>query len=260
MDKPRFFKIALCAVGLVTTILPAARGNEVMRQVQEELRKRKVYFGDIDGRETRELRAALTHFQKSRGLRDTGDLSEETLDTLDIAVPVGEFGFPEGVVLRSDPGPGPETVLIDIAATPPREIVEPPEAKPVPPEKAVTEESLTAFIRQYLADSAGPAQEAEISHYAPVVHYFDHGIRPRSFVQNDVEEYRKRWPQRDYSLAGPVKVETLPSGESEVTFMMNFDLDRPRQRAKGRTREVFTIDTDRSQWLIVGMKEERIRN
>ncbi len=230
-----------------------SRGDEMLRQVQEELRKRKVYFGDIDGRATPEIRAALSHYQRSRGLSVTGKISEETLDTLDIAVPVGEFGFPEGVVLRSDPGPGPALRSL-------------PEATPVaasaptPGQAAVSENEVTAFLKQYLADSKSDALDAEIGHYAPQVNYFDHGEKPLDFIREDVARYRERWPEREYDLLGRVEFQPAEEGVVEAVFTVAFEVRGPRKPARGKTEERFTIDTRGKQWLITGMKERRIRD
>ena len=56
-------------VCLIVAISGTLRADETVRQVQEELRKRNLYFGNIDGQESPELAGALKRYQKRKGLR-----------------------------------------------------------------------------------------------------------------------------------------------------------------------------------------------
>ncbi len=257
MFLPHRLKLLLFFASLAFLGLPTARGHEVLRQVQEELRKRKVYFGDIDGRDTSELRAALSHYQGARGLRATGQVSRETLDTLDIAEPVGELSLPEGVVLRSDYGVR-SPVEIPPAPPPP---VSTPVAPPAPePEKGVSPQRVKAFIVRYLEDSENPDLEAETRHYASRVDYFHHGEQSAKFVRKDVQDYRERWPERKFKLVGPFKVELVEEGVYAATFRVQYEVRGPRDPARGQAEERFTIDTRPAKWEITGMKEQRVRS
>ena len=79
-----------------------------MRSTQEELRRRNVYFGDIDGRHTPELAEALKRFQQRKGLPASGREDEPTLRTLGLRPrspgepPPKEMVWPEEPVLKSD--------------------------------------------------------------------------------------------------------------------------------------------------------------
>ena len=65
------------------------RAEDLLPKVQRELRARKFYFGEIDGRASEETVAAIGKFQEAHGIDKTGQLDMETLRTL---------GFPESEV------------------------------------------------------------------------------------------------------------------------------------------------------------------
>src|SRR5215217_1442862 len=84
------------------------RADEDVRSTQEELRRRNVYFGDIDGRHTPELEEALKRFQQRKGLTPSGREDDSTLRTLGLKrrspdePPPRELSWPEEPVLKSD--------------------------------------------------------------------------------------------------------------------------------------------------------------
>lgn len=60
--------------------------EEILAKVQRELRARKFYFGEIQGRATDETVAAIRKFQEARGFDNTGNLGGETLRALGLPV------------------------------------------------------------------------------------------------------------------------------------------------------------------------------
>ena len=60
--------------------------DELLPKVQRELRARKFYFGEIDGRASEETVASVGKFQEAHGIDKSGQLDHETLRAL---------GFPE---------------------------------------------------------------------------------------------------------------------------------------------------------------------
>lgn len=136
---PRVFT-AGCAVVLMAsaaTFLPApsARADDIVRRAQEELRKRNLYFGDIDGVPNRGTIGALRRYQERKRLNVTGEVDSETLRSLgipspqsdDASAPIEPDPWPDLPVLRSDqarrpPTPPPlagEPVLAEEVAAPP---------------------------------------------------------------------------------------------------------------------------------------------
>lgn len=93
---------------LLFALAGTIRADEQVRSTQEELRRRNVYFGDIDGRRTPELEEALKRFQQRKGIPASGREDEPTLRTLGLRrqapgePPPKEMVWPEEPVLKSD--------------------------------------------------------------------------------------------------------------------------------------------------------------
>lgn len=64
-------------VFLLAIALPL-RAEEMLQEVQRELRARKYYFGPVDGRESPESTKAIEEFQRAKALDATGEADEET--------------------------------------------------------------------------------------------------------------------------------------------------------------------------------------
>src|SRR5687767_4862328 len=82
--------------------------DEPVRSVQEELRRRNIYFGDVDGRRTPEFEEAVKRYQKRKGLPSSGAEDRETLRSLKLLArepgeaPPPELAWPDEPVLKSD--------------------------------------------------------------------------------------------------------------------------------------------------------------
>lgn len=79
------------------------RCSESIRRVQEELRKRQLYFGAINGLNSPETATALQRYQQRQGFAPTGDATPETLSSLGIQPSAQPDGvWPSEPILRSD--------------------------------------------------------------------------------------------------------------------------------------------------------------
>jgi hypothetical protein len=82
--------------------------EEQVRSTQEELRRRNVFFGDIDGRRSEEYSEALKRYQKRKGLSVSGQDDHDTLRSLGVTPrspnepPPKELVWPDEPVLKSD--------------------------------------------------------------------------------------------------------------------------------------------------------------
>jgi hypothetical protein len=65
--------------------LPA---EELLQTAQRELRARKFYFGEIDGRASAETVTAIENFQLAKGIDKTGQLTDETVRALGLPAAV----------------------------------------------------------------------------------------------------------------------------------------------------------------------------
>ena len=72
-------------IAVVCMLLPfLASADDVTRSVQEALRSRKLYYGEVDGVQGAETTEAVRRFQEKRGFDPTGALDETTLRALGV--------------------------------------------------------------------------------------------------------------------------------------------------------------------------------
>lgn len=247
------------------------RADETVRQVQEELRKRNLYFGNIDGQESPELAGALKRYQKRKGFADTGKVDEATATSLHVqTATVASAGtLPDGPVLKSDTASAlPESQRLALQ----REAEEKPDLAPSPPPPAespgpgqdVNPEQVTRLVQDYLRDAETQDVPAQVKYFAFPVQYFDHGIVSEEFVARDTTNYVKNWPERKYTLAEPVSFFASDSeGETNIEFTIAFELQnkarKNKNRASGRTKNWWTVRAEGGDLKIVAIREQRLR-
>jgi peptidoglycan hydrolase-like protein with peptidoglycan-binding domain len=258
------------AVGLSLSGL--ARADEKVRQVQEELRKRNLYFGNIDGQNSAVLTDALKRYQTRKGFTITGQVDKDTATSLHIsaaAVTTTTEPLPDMPVLKSDTASAlTESQRLALQ----REAEEKPELTPSPPAPGespapgqdLTPDRVNKFILDYLRDGEGQNIPAQINYYAFPVRYFDHGTVSEQFVTKDTSDYVKRWPERKYTLIGPPNFfASGKEGETEIEFTISFQLRNParttKNKATGRTKNWWTVRMEGDQMKIVAIREERLR-
>ncbi len=252
----------------------ALRADETVRQVQEELRKRHLYFGDVDGRATPEVAAALRTYQERKGLAASGQPDEITLRSLALTPPppVAAAGavapLPDITVLRSDEG---RVASHESAPEDPSADVEPTPASlptPAPPPASATmqrpdSEAVRSFLQQYLQAGQTNDPAAEMRFYGDKVDYFDDGVVDHQFIAQDVRRYEHRWPERQFSLTGPVVITNAPDhdpAETKVHFRYQFAVKGSRYSARGLTDNEYTLlGRSPAELRIVSMKEQRVR-
>jgi hypothetical protein len=243
----------LIAFAVCLSALPA-RADEPTRQVQEELRRRNLYHGDIDGRESDALTAAVKIYQERKGFRATGAITEETLRSM--GVKAGDIeddvALPNVPILRSDLGKAPEGErdAASLIAMP----------LPVKGPPATTEE-ITKLLSDYLQACQSGTVNDELNFYAPRVEYFHHGAVTRTYIRNELIAYNQQWSEREYAINGPV---TLKAEEFQTTARcrIKFNLRNPEQNraASGEAQNTFVLARRPDMnWEIVRHYEERVR-
>lgn len=234
------------------------------------MRRRNLYYGDIDGRPTTELATALKRYQTRKGFQASGQLDEVTANSLGIEVastPGAEQPrLPDVPVLKSDSAREVSEALrvalerqaeqnIDLSPTPAPPAEQPPAAQNVTPDQ------VTKFVEQYLRDGEGNDVAVQTNYFAYPVDYFDHGSVGPDFVRKDVAAYLKHWPERKYMLTEPVTFVAAPSndGDTMVEFVIAFSLRNKEHTATGRTRNFWTIRPEGDEFKIVSIREQRLR-
>ena len=153
-----------------------------------------------------------------------------------------------------------------------REAEEKPDLTPSPPPPAespgpgqdLTPERVNKLVQDYLRDAESSDVATQVKYYTFPVRYFDHGLVSEQFVTRDTTNYVKRWPERKYTLTGPVNFfASSKDAETEVEFTIAFDLRNPERTAKnkatGRTRNWWTIQAAGDELKIVAIREARVR-
>ena len=260
-----------CFVCLLLSISGLVRADEAVRQVQEELRKRNLYFGNIDGQTSPVLVDALKRYQARKGFSVTGKVDEDTATSLHVqaATVATASTLPDVPVLKSDTASAlPESQRLALQ----REAEEKPDLTPSPPPPAespapgqdLTPERVNKLVQDYLRDAATSDVTAQVKYYAFPVRYFDHGTVSQQFVTEDTSNYVKRWPERKYTLTGPVTFFAAgKEGETVVEFTIAFELRNPartaKNRAVGKTKNWWTLQAEGDDLKIVAIREARIR-
>ena len=259
---------------LLLLLLPfsgLARADETVRQVQEELRKRNLYFGNIDGQSSPVLIDALKRYQARKGFAVTGKVDSDTATSLHIqqTAVAAAAPLPDTPVLKSDTAsalPASERLALQREAEEKPDLTPspPPPAESPPPGQDLTPERVTKFVQDYLRDGESADVPSQLKYYAFPVRYFDHGTVSEPFVVKDTSNYVKRWPERKYTLTGPVSFfASGTEGETNVEFTITFELHSPvrgtKNKAMGRTRNFWTLRTIGDELKIVAIREERLR-
>jgi len=254
---------------LLLSISSLARADETVRQVQEELRKRNLYFGNIDGQSSPVLVDALKRYQARKGFAVTGKVDQDTATSLHVqAATVAATRLPDVPVLKSDTASAlPESQKLalqqeaeqkpDLTPSPP------PPAESPPPAQDITPDRVNKFVQDYLRDAESGDVAAQVKYYDFPVRYFDHGSVSEQFVAQDTSNYVKRWPQRKYTLTGPASFFASGNeGETEVEFTIAFELHNAARTAKtkalGRTKNWWSVRQNGEDLKIVAIREARL--
>jgi peptidoglycan hydrolase-like protein with peptidoglycan-binding domain len=245
----------LAAIASAALAASCALASETTRAVQEELRRRHLFYGDIDGRETPNLIEALRRYQERKGFPPTGVADEATLRSM--GVHDGGMdepaALPDAPILRSDRG-------ISLGAQEPGP---PVAAAPQPGATAAPEpsaEEMRTFVRRYLDACKSRNIDDELAFYADRVDYFHHGTVDKNYIRKELDGYVQQWPARIYTVGEKIAVEQK-GDKTVVRCRVNFGLENPgrSRRASGQTDSTFTLARRADGWEIVGHQEERVR-
>lgn len=257
-----------CFCILLVLTATAAFADEEVRQVQEELRKRNLYFGDINGQATPDLANALKRYQARKGFPPTGSIDEVTATSLNVerrSVGAATMPLPDMPVLKSDRAPElPDEQRIALQ----REAEENPDGVPTPPPPAeapsasqdLTPQRVTRLVEDYLRDAETSDIAAQTRYFAYPLTYFRHGQKGPAFVEKDVRDYINRWPDRKYTLLQPVRfLASVHEGETIVEFPITYTVRRGKYEGTGKTKNTWIIRPEGEELKIVAIQEQRLR-
>jgi peptidoglycan hydrolase-like protein with peptidoglycan-binding domain len=282
---------ALLAFLSSPSLLPA---QDEVRSVQEELRRRSLYFGNVDGRESAELAEATRRYQRRKGFAATGKPDRETLRSLGLVPrapnepPPTELNWPAEPVLKSDlkidpvavaktlseeTGIAPASVVPDkvtrrrgdLTRPRPRPPEDPASARPVSRRSVtsspfITPQNLTGFVGEYLTAMGSNDVKSELKFYADKVNYYHNGVIDRRIIEQTLRRYHARWPNRRYTTGAAISYSRNDKrAEIMMIFRVRFTLKDGRQTVSGQTDNRFRISAATVDPRIISIEEKRVR-
>jgi hypothetical protein len=249
--------VCLC---LFSVALPGTlRADETVRQVQEELRKRNLYFGNIDGESTPEVTRSLKRYQTRKGFAVTGAVDAQTAASLNVpltaaslqAEPTAETVAVPSTAALSDK----DASELDLPADP-----EPP-AEPPPPAQAISQDRVNKFVDAYLRDAETNDIFLQAWFYHYPVQYFQYGWKDQKFVVQDIRYHVKDWPERKYELiAPPTLTPSAKEGESVVEFSIAYNRRDKKRTAAGKAKYTWTVRAEGDDLRIISIREQLLSN
>ncbi|HEV2803498.1 MAG TPA: peptidoglycan-binding domain-containing protein [Chthoniobacterales bacterium] len=101
------FRTSLLSIVFQLFLTAAIFAHDDVRKVQEELRKRHLFFGSINGQTTPALTAAISRYQAKKGFARTGLIDSQTLESLGLVRPVPRIDGTPFVVENNESARGP---------------------------------------------------------------------------------------------------------------------------------------------------------
>lgn len=290
MKFPRLVLLPMALLTLSLFSIPLQAAEEI-RSVQEELRRRSLYFGNVDGRESTELQEATKRYQSRKGFAATGKPDQETLRSLGLVPrspnepPPRELNWPEEPILPSDERIDTVAIAQSLseetgiapASVVPKKVAQrrglrtrqtPRSTAPVVGSAAqraanspnIAPPELARFARDYVAAMSSNDIRRQLKFYADNVNYYSNGVIDRRIVEQTLRRYHARWPRRRYTMGRAVQYSPINArGEIVMRFPVSFTLREGRRTVKGETDNRLTISAATLDPRIASISEQRIR-
>ena len=285
----RFLSLLFLSLTLLGSV---ARAQDETRSVQEELRRRSLYFGNVDGRESAELREATKRYQRRKGFAATGQADRETLRSLGLIrrsadeAPPEELDWPQEPILRSDESIDEVEVaraLSEETGIAPASVVSKEVAKkrglsakrrsraslgaaPVADETRakdspyISPQEVARFANDYFRTMGSNDIKKQLKFYADNVDYYRNGKIDRRIIEQTLRRYQERWPSRRYTMGTVVRYRRAArTGEIVIEFPVAFTLRSGGKTVRGQTQNRLTISAATIDPRIISISEERIR-
>jgi hypothetical protein len=262
-----------------------------VREVQEKLRERGFYSGEIDGVYSTELAAALTRYQIRNGLAITGQLDLETSDALGAkpAVTANAVSREQSSgtwrQLRRGEQQARNDTRVARSADVNETVVSP---TGVPPQSTsslaapissgsmkrasapaataagssdgdISTERVRDYVGAFVLAGLDPQVGAEADFFADRVQYYDEGTIDRKKIRRDLQRYAARWPKRRFWLAGDVTVKPQNGNSVLVTFPLGYELRNGRKQSSGKIAKTIVLEPTGDDLQIVAVNERKGR-
>jgi Putative peptidoglycan binding domain len=264
----RFISCFLAVLFVATLPLCA---DDSIRDVQTRLKAGGFYSGEIDGRYDSETAAGVTRYQIRNGLKITGKLDQATryalgLTTTEPKIPIPRFGQDVWRYLRKSDQVAIDKMIAEEAAkedkptSPAKVSANSPSPKPSVPAASAErgrDERLHDYIAAFVLAGLDPQAGAETEFFAERVNYFGEPNVTKEKIRRDLERYNQRWPERAFTLAGPLDVRPVQE-RLKVTFPLRYELRNGSKTAAGKVWKTLLLEkTGRDDLQIVAVNERK---
>ena len=264
-------RIIACFLALFFVATLPLRADNSVRDVQTRLKAGGFYFGEINGRYDSETAAGVTRYQIRNGLQITGKLDQATRYALGLSatepkIPTPRFGQDVWRYLRKSDQVAIDKMIAEEAAK--KEKPDQPAAVPArsprpKPSPVMTssergrDERLHDYIAAFVLAGLDPQVGAETEFFADRVDYFGEAGVTREKIRRDLERYNQRWPERAFTLAGPLDVHPVRE-RLKVTFPLRYELRNASKSAAGKVWKTLVLEkTGQDDFQIVAVNERK---
>jgi peptidoglycan hydrolase-like protein with peptidoglycan-binding domain len=273
-------RVLLCFLAVTLGVTTSVRADETIRTVQTRLKTGGFYFGEITGRYDSDTAAAVTRYQIRNGLKITGKLDPQTTYALGVTetkpkMPAPQFGEDVWRYLkRSDQEQLKRMIAEDARSNPPEKSATVKTTKPTPARPpgttapaATTETSSSAINRERLRDyiaafvlaGLDPQVGAETEFFADSVNYFGKPGVNRTTIRRDLERYNARWPERSFSLAGDLEINSV-NNNLKVSFPLRYELRNGSRHSAGKVLKTLVLEkTGADDLQIISVSERKTK-
>ena len=257
-----------CFLALLFAATCSLRADDSIRDVQTRLKAGGFYFGEINGRYDSETAAGVTRYQIRNGLQITGKLDQATRYALGLSatepkVPPPRFGQDVWRYLRKSDQVAINKMIAEEAAK--KEKPTAPAANSPKPRPSVAatssdrgrDERLHDYIAAFVLAGLDPQVGAETEFFADRVNYFGEPNVTKEKIRHDLERYNERWPERAFTLAGPLDVRP-ERDRLKVTFPLRYQLRNGSRTAAGKVWKTLLLQkTGGDDLQIVAVNERK---
>ena len=237
--------------------IPRFHADDQIAAVQEKLKSRGFYYGEVDGENSNETAAAITRFQVRNGFQVTGELNEETLRSL-------------GLTLSQPLQQGPENYsgrkieAWRALREQDREFLrQTTSSQPTEQTNQSFDVSLTDQIRDFIAGFvvAGITSdiEPELQFYADEADYYDSGLVGKDFIRNDILRYNQKWPVRQYWLEGDVRILDTEADSISVQFQIRYVVQNQQKEGRGTAIKTLKLRKIQDGLEIISVREKTLK-
>jgi hypothetical protein len=264
----RFISCFLAVFFVATLPLHA---DDSIRDVQTRLKAGGFYFGEITGRYDSETAAGVTRYQIRNGLKITGKLDQPTRYALGVTAtepktPMPRFGEDVWRALRKTDQVAIDKMIAEEAAkkqkpTQPATVSanspSPKSPAPATSSDRGRDERLHDYIAAFVLAGLDPQVGAETEFFANHVDYFGQAGVTREKIRHDLQRYNEHWPQRAFTLAGPLAVSSV-GPRLKVAFPLRYELRNGSKSAAGKVWKTLLLEkTGRDDYQIVAVNERK---